>query len=244
MPAKVPQARELWESGCSAPAGSNTGYGEGLRGPGRAPGCSHHGLLAPWLSSAAGATAQLLVGCSLRLPPTEVCGARAGGRGAHPFDGQRSPSGSGAWHCRHRSPAGTLPRAARPRGRAGSRRRHLGKSVWGAPAPAPLRPQCLATLPEPSVAVTRRGGPGVLNRDAGQRASCGSAHRSDAWHLPRRCQPSLPSTASRVSITPGWQPSPAPALRPSPTHASCGQAAGRRAGRLQADALCLGLLQG
>lgn len=178
-------------------------------------------------------------------PVPEGAGCTRSTASAEPAAAVRGTAGTGA--CR----AGTLPRAARPRGRAGSRHRQLRTSVWGAPAPAPLHPQRLATLPEPGVAVTRRGGPASStatpvseHRAAAPTVAMPGTFRGDARHPPGRCQPSLPSMASRVSITPGCQPSPAPAPRPSPTHASCGQAAGRRAGRLQADALCLGLLQG
>ena len=91
VPAKVPQARGLWESRCSPPAGSDTGYSGGLRGPRHATRCSRRGLLAPGRSSTVGATAHLLVGCSPRLPATEVCGAGAGGHGVQRLDSQHSP---------------------------------------------------------------------------------------------------------------------------------------------------------
>lgn len=154
-----------------------------------------------------------------------------------PAAAARGTAGSGAGQAWHH----VLPAC----GRAGSRHRQLLTWVWGAPAPAPLCPRCLATPQSPALRC-HAGGPGALSCDASEhRAAAPTAatpgtFRGDARHPPRRCQPSLPSPASWVPTTPGCQPSPAPAPGPSPTHAGCRQAAGR----LRADALCLGLLQG
>lgn len=224
------------------PKGSKTGCGGALQAPGRETGCSHRRLLNPKLSSAVGACA--LHGVQPHLPPTGA--SRAGARGA----------GCARWSTGTAPGAGAALLAPEPRGhrhvlptrRVGSRHgsftpRSAGHQPWSSCTPMSGEP------PEPSAAVTVWCARcSRLQRREHRAAAPGTAmpgtHGSDARLPPWQCHPPPPFTASRVPTAPGCQPSPVPALGPSPTHAGCRQAAGRRAGRLQADALCLGLLQG
>lgn len=205
--------------------------------------------------------AALTAGCSIPGSPLSVplltmgCshigihwGQRSRARGCrvHAPVCQHSP---GSWHgsaallAPERRDTGTAtcsPRAAGwARGTAAS---HLGLQDTGSGTPAP---QCLVTPQNP--ALQRHAACPVFStehRAAAPSAAMPGTYHSDAQLPPWQCHPPLPSAASRVPVVPECQPSPVPALRPSPTHTGCGQAAGRRAGRLQADALCLGLLQG
>lgn len=248
---RCPRPGGLWESGCSPPAGSNTGYGGGLQGPGRATGCSHRGLLDPGLSSTAGATAHLPWGATHTCHLTRSAEPVPEGTGCTHSMASTAPGARQQWCTALQAPEPSRHTttccpctAGQAQGTGSFAPRFGGHQPWPPVPPMPSHPPRAQHCGDTLGGLASSTAMPVTVRAAAPTVVMPGTFCSDTQHPPWRCHPSLPSAASRVPTTPGCQPSPAPALGPSPTHAGCGQAAGRRAGRLQADALCLGLLQG